>query len=95
MQTQLLDEASKIITVPQVLINIISQRVRQLTHGSRPLVTVDPKMGWSDIALKEVIEGKISYEPTTEAAWQAEKELFTDHRQPQREGRGSAWRSAA
>ena len=95
MQTHLLDEAAKIITTPQVLINIISQRVRQLTHGSRPLVAVDPKMGWADVALTEVIEGKITFEPTTEAAWQAEKDLFTDHRQPQREGRGSAWRSAA
>jgi DNA-directed RNA polymerase subunit omega len=62
MQTHLLEEASKIIPVPQILVNVISQRVRQLTQGSRPLVEVDLKWGHSDIALKEVIEGKISYE---------------------------------
>ena len=62
MQSQLLEEASKIITNPQVLVNIISRRVRQLVQGHRSLIEVQPRMGFADIALTEVIEGKLSYE---------------------------------
>ena|ERR1043166_2834677 len=65
MQSQLLEEASKVITIPQVLVNVISQRVRQLVQGHRSLVEVQPRMGFADIALTEVIEGKLSYELTT------------------------------
>lgn len=62
MQSHLLEAASKVITTPQVLVNIISKRVRQLTQGHRPLVEVGPRMGFSDIALTEVIKRKLSYE---------------------------------
>lgn len=63
MQSHLLDEALKVITSPQVLVNVISRRVRQLTQGHRPLVEVTSlRMGSSDIALTEVIEGKLSWE---------------------------------
>jgi DNA-directed RNA polymerase subunit omega len=63
MQSHLLEEASKIITNPQVLVNVISRRVRQLTQGHRPLIVVDSaRMGSCDIALTEVIQGKLSYE---------------------------------
>ena len=63
MQSHLIEEASKVITNPQILINVISRRVRQLTQGHRPLVDVGAlRMGASDIALTEVIEGKLSYE---------------------------------
>jgi DNA-directed RNA polymerase subunit omega len=66
MQSQLIDEASKVIKNPQILINVISRRVRQLTLGHRPLVDTRPGTGFSDIALTEVIEGKITYEETAE-----------------------------
>jgi DNA-directed RNA polymerase subunit omega len=62
MQSQLLEEASKIIPVPQVLINVVSKRVRQLSQGHRPLVETKPAMNYSDIALTEVIEGKLKWE---------------------------------
>ena len=65
MQTHLLENATKVITSPQVLVNVISRRVRQLMDGQRPLVEVQPRMGLADIALSEVIEGKITYEHTT------------------------------
>jgi DNA-directed RNA polymerase subunit omega len=68
MQTALLEEASKRIPLPQVLINVISRRVRQLSQGRRPLVEVTPKMGFADTALKEVIEGKLVYEVTQPSA---------------------------
>ena len=63
MQSHLLEEASKVITNPQILINVISRRVKQLTAGHRPLVEVNSaRMGFCDIALTEVIQLKLSYE---------------------------------
>lgn len=62
MTSQLVEEAAKIIPSPQVLINLVSKRVRQLTQGHRPLIEVGARMGLSDIALKEIIEGKITFE---------------------------------
>lgn len=62
MTSQLLDEASKVIPSQQVLVNVVSRRVRQLTAGHRPLIETSPRMGFSDIALKEIIDGKITYE---------------------------------
>jgi DNA-directed RNA polymerase subunit omega len=63
MQSHLLEEASKVITNPQVLVNVISRRVKQLTAGHRPLIEVNSaRMGFCDIALTEVIQLKLSYE---------------------------------
>jgi DNA-directed RNA polymerase subunit omega len=62
MTSQLLDEASKVIPSQQILVNVVSRRVRQLTAGHRPLIETGPRMGFSDIALKEIIDGKITYE---------------------------------
>ena len=62
MQSQLLEEASKKIPSPQVLINVVSRRVRQLSAGHRPLIEPAPRMGLADIALKEIIDGKLTYE---------------------------------
>src|SRR5688500_13530617 len=56
MQTHLLEEAAKVIDCTQVLVNMISKRVRELANGHRPLVEVVPRMGLADIALTEVIE---------------------------------------
>ena len=61
MQSLLLDQASKLIPDQQKLINIVSKRVRQLSQGHRPLVQVTPRMVYSDIALKELIDGKLTY----------------------------------
>ena len=62
MTTQLLQEASQIIPNPQLLINVISKRVRQLGLGHRPMVEVGPRASLTDIALKEIIAGKLTYE---------------------------------
>ena len=61
MQSQLLEEASKLIPDQQKLINIVSKRVRQLSQGHRPLVQVMPRMVYSDIALRELIDGKLTF----------------------------------
>lgn len=51
---------------PNILINLVSRRVRQLNQQggpmSRPLVTVSANMGVADIALLEIIEDKITFE---------------------------------
>ena len=62
MQSHLIEEAYKVIPVPQVLINVISKRVRQLASGHRPMVSVGAFPSFSDIALQEVIEGKLTFE---------------------------------
>jgi DNA-directed RNA polymerase subunit omega len=63
MTTQLLQEAAQVIPNPQVLINVVSKRVRQLGLGHRPMVETTPRMSLTDIALKEIIAGKLAYEP--------------------------------
>ncbi len=62
MTSQLVEQASKVITSPQLLINVVSKRVRQLTQGHRPLIETGPRMCASDIALTEIIEGKLNFE---------------------------------
>tara|TARA_B100001093_G_scaffold312550_1_gene298286 strand:+ start:354 stop:608 length:255 start_codon:yes stop_codon:yes gene_type:complete len=60
-------EARKVITDPNILVNVVSRRVKQLRHGNRPLVESLEKLNLEDIALREIIEGKISYEIGEEA----------------------------
>ena len=62
MKQTLVQDALKTVQSPQVLVNIISKRVRQLGQGFRPLVAFDPKLTFMDVALKEVAEGKLGYE---------------------------------
>ncbi len=62
MRDEYLLDARKIIPDPYVLINVVSRRVKQLRRGARPLVESLEKLAPEDIALREIIEGKISYE---------------------------------
>jgi DNA-directed RNA polymerase subunit K/omega len=50
---------------PNILVNLISKRVRQLNSGGtsgRPLVADTAGMGMSDIAFLEIIEEKLGWE---------------------------------
>ena len=67
MQSQLLEEAFKLIPDQQKLINIVSKRVRQLSQGHRPLVLTTPRMVYSDIALRELIDGKLTFRDAVES----------------------------
>ena len=71
MNAELCKEALKKVGSPNVLINIVSRRVRQLNQGGggmgRPLVDAPVSMGLADIALKEIIEEKVGYELPAEA----------------------------
>ena len=57
--------AQKVISDPNILINVVSRRVKQLKRGNRPLVESLEKLLPEDTALREIIEGKISFELAT------------------------------
>ena len=64
MKSELCNQAEELIGNPNVLVNIISTRVRQLnTGGARPLID-SPLLGAADLALTELVEGKMDYELT-------------------------------
>ena len=71
MTAQLLQEATKIIPNQQLLINVVSKRVRQLGIGHRPLVEATLKSSLTDIALKEIIAGKLTFEEVKETPAEA------------------------
>src|SRR5205809_6207381 len=67
MTTQLLQEAAQVIPNQQLLINVVSKRVRQLGLGHRPLVEATPRASLTDIALKEIIAGKLTFQKVKES----------------------------
>lgn len=62
MRDDYIREALKTINDPNVLINVVSRRVKQLRRGNRPLVESLEKLSPEDVALREIIDGKISFE---------------------------------
>jgi DNA-directed RNA polymerase subunit omega len=72
MNAELCKKAAEKVGNPNVLVNLISRRVRQLSAGGgglgRPLVNVPPGMGLADIALSEIIEDKMGWELPEESA---------------------------
>ncbi len=67
MRDDYLQSARQVISDPNVLINLVSRRVKQLRRGARPLVESLEKLAPEDVALREIVEGKITYRlPTAE-----------------------------
>ena len=66
MNAELVKKALEIVLNPNVLINLVSRRVRQLNGGggggSRTLLADNGNLSAADIALTELIEGKMSFE---------------------------------
>ena len=66
MNAELLKQALLVVLDPHVLVNLVSRRVRQLNGGhgatSRPLLADATNLGAADIALLEIIEGKIGFD---------------------------------
>ncbi len=62
MRDEYIKDALKSIPDPNVLINVVSRRVKQLRRGNRALVESLEKMSAEDTALREIAERKISYE---------------------------------
>jgi DNA-directed RNA polymerase subunit omega len=67
MKSDLLEKAAEIVPDPLVLVNLVSKRVKQLNSGRSPLIPTRPSMGVADIALEEIIEGKIKLVEKAEA----------------------------
>jgi DNA-directed RNA polymerase subunit omega len=55
--------AQERIKDPRILVNLLSQRVRQFRFGARPLIETLERLDPEDIALREIIAGKLFYEP--------------------------------
>jgi DNA-directed RNA polymerase subunit omega len=64
MKPELIQAASEVIPNAQILVNVVSRRVRQLGLGHRPLLQVPPGTREADIALTEIIEKKLTFEST-------------------------------
>ena len=66
MNSELCRKALEKVGNPNILVNLLSRRVRQLNSGagglSRPLVADAPNLGAADIALMEIVEGKMGWE---------------------------------
>lgn len=62
MREEYLEKAQEVIPDPNILINVVSRRSKQLKYGMKPLVESLEKLEPEDIALREIIEGKITYE---------------------------------
>jgi len=65
MRDDYLKAALKVVDDPNILVNVVSRRVKQLKRGNRPLVESLEKLSPEDTALREIIEGKISFELAT------------------------------
>ena len=66
MNSELCRQALAKVGNPNVLVNLVSRRVRQLNAGggalSRPLILDHVGLGAADIALREILEEKIGFD---------------------------------
>jgi DNA-directed RNA polymerase subunit omega len=66
MNPLLVQQALEKVLNPNLLVNLVSQRVRQLNSGmggvSRPLIANTSNLDAADIALTEIAEGKMGWE---------------------------------
>ncbi len=66
MNSEFAKQALAKVGNPNILVNLVSRRVRQLTTGSgtnsRPLIADTTGLGAGDIALLEIIEEKLGWE---------------------------------
>ncbi len=66
MNAEFCKKALEKVGNPNVLVNLVSRRVRQLNSGggaiSRPLIADVTGLGAADIALLEIVEEKIGWE---------------------------------
>jgi DNA-directed RNA polymerase subunit omega len=65
LNSELCKKALERVGNPNILVNVVSRRVRQLTGsgpGGRPLITDTAGLGAADVAMLELIEGKLDWE---------------------------------
>jgi DNA-directed RNA polymerase subunit omega len=71
LNSELCKKALEKVGNPNILVNVISRRVRQLSSsgpGGRPLVSDTAGLGAADVAMLELIEGKLDWEPIEDGA---------------------------
>ena len=73
MNVELIEKAAQVVGDNQLLVNIVSKRVQQLNHGSDPYIVTTPEMQCGDIALTEIIEGKITWREMTPEEYAASR----------------------
>ncbi len=61
MREDYLRQAQQIVQDPNILVNVVSRRVKQLKNGKRPLVESLERLTLEDVALLEIIKGKITW----------------------------------
>ena len=66
MRADLVEKAALVVPEIPTLINMVSKRVKQLTQGRPALIERKPGMREADVALQEIIEGKIKVEDPEE-----------------------------
>lgn len=73
MNAEVLQKALEKVGNANILINLISRRVRQLNAGGRalsgPSVATTRNMGMADIALIELVDGRMGWEMQAQAEW--------------------------
>lgn len=75
MNTEMIEKARARIPSVPVLVNLVSQRTRQLNRGERPFVKpLSPNEDKADIALREIAEGLIVAEVDFDAITRKEEE---------------------
>ncbi len=72
MNIKLLEAAKERVQSIPVLVNMVSKRVRQLNSGMRPMVKPESRAEEKvDLALREIVEGKLTAEIDFSAAMPA------------------------
>ncbi len=70
LNAESLRQAAEKIGNPNILVNLVSRRVRQLNAaggtGSRPLIPDAASLGAADIALQELVQDKMGWEAIAE-----------------------------
>ena len=87
MNSEYIKQALAIVENPNVLVNLVSRRVRQLNSVggsiSRPLLANTENMGAADVALLEIIEGKMGWVmPDMEDAMRPRKRAPKNNKSP-------------
>jgi DNA-directed RNA polymerase subunit omega len=62
MNPEFLKKALEKVGNPNILVNLVSRRVRQLNYGERSLLANVGTLGAADIALREIIEERMGWE---------------------------------
>jgi DNA-directed RNA polymerase subunit omega len=66
VNAELCKRAAEKVGNPNILVNLLSRRVRQLNAGggglNRPLISDVGNLGVADIALREILEDKMGWE---------------------------------